>query len=260
MKLTLSTPVLDALPGSLPAPPSTLSNQQRSIDNVWKLMRWLGSFGYLSTPQVGAWFWPQSNRNTQYNSAKALCRRAREMGYVSKRTSPSGATAWVLSKTGAVLCGVEYATEAFAHGMDLGLMNTLWDDVKHQLLRSWCRAEATLVPIGQHGLRHNLLGLGEYRLFDAVLHDTLRAENRGVLVVTDKRPTTLARVTARARQRLPLLIICPDHIATVFEALDITAEVYPVDGHQLQLTGPVELTFKAWAPWPKEAQAGCHGG
>ena len=54
-------------------------------------------------------------------------------------------------------------------------------------------------------------------------------------------------------------MICPDHIATVFEALDITAEVYPVDGRQLQLTGPVELTFKAWAPWPKEAQARCQG-
>lgn len=228
------------------------SNKQKSLDNQWKLMRFLGSFGWLTTPQVGAWFWPDSSIASQFNSATVLCNLAHKQKLVSKRAMPTGQVAWVLSRGGAAVLNLEYelegaTEEVFAHGLNLGFANSLWQAATQRVLQQLVHRQPHLVPIGQHGLRHNMFGMKCYELFDTVLVDTKLAQNYGVLVAADRTKATKERILARGRQ-LPLIVMCHAAHAPHIKELETTLTLYPLEESQLAFKVKRKLELNYFKP------------
>lgn len=243
-----------------------MDNRKKSILNQCKALDLLGSFGYMTTAQLGAWLWPASNRNTQYNSAKALLLKLRHKGWVSKRTMMlTGTTAWVLSKAGAdeanLAAMVEDRPEGYAHGMNLEFKYALQDDLVQQLLRDLCHRDPDLKPIGIHGLRHGLHGFdlpskdakgAAGDLFDAMLYSPFEGTHYGVLLLADAAPHTIKRAKARGEQ-LQLLVLCRDHnVRVLARELPARTAFFPVAGKDWAFTGKADRRFEQWVAPPPD--------
>jgi len=187
---------------------------------TYAILTHIGTFGYLTTREVGMLTWHSITQKSALKSAQSWLTRLRKEGLVLARELPfSGVThAYVLTRAGADMLIERYidqylADESddglpwFAHGYDLSLNMAM---PRHVLIELCSRlmAEANLVPVGQRGLVRGFLGKREYKHFDAALLSTDGQAKFGVYLAAGFGTRDQERVKELSKAGTPFLIVC----------------------------------------------------
>lgn len=150
----------------------------------------LGSIGWLTTAQVGAWVWPDSTEDTQGSLARRLLPRLERRGLVKARRSHTGLRCWVLTQEGAGVISTNPAW-AYHHGHDLGLRDTYRQAEVVRFLLAARRAGKA--AIGPAGLRIGLGGTSHLKGLDGVAIDPETGATVGIVVVRSAHPDTVEK-------------------------------------------------------------------
>lgn len=168
----------------------TTSNKEQGRVLEHAAMVGLGSIGWLTTGQVGAWVWPDSAEDVQRSLARRLLPRLAKRGMVRARKSHTGVRCWVLTEEGAGTISTNPGW-AYHHGNDLGLRDTYRQgEVVKFLLAA---RKAGKAAVGPAGLRIGLGGTSHLKGLDGVAIDPETGATVGIVVVRSAHPDTVEK-------------------------------------------------------------------
>ena len=168
-----------------------MNNIERGNEKERQALLALASLGWLTTPQLGRWLLPDSDKATQVVQAKKLMYKLEQMAQVTRRKNARGHTVWVLNYNGAARVRCDEGVPASdGTGLNTEGCNARHDWTTDALIDEHCKGRTA---IGAAGIRNGYGDFKDLQGLDGAVVDPYTGNTYGLICLTNAHAENVER-------------------------------------------------------------------